>query len=143
MPKFEGPYRVLEVRNNNLMIWKKGRRYTVYIDQVRVYHPRQSDTVNFGNHGTIYEGKVSSKWSNRSHPGKSKGSRRPSGDERKGRRSNKGTAGLEDLRLKRKVRSNGQWRKMIENGPTYAESDRTSGPNIETGKERHLYYHRG
>ncbi|GFT54087.1 uncharacterized protein TNCV_3600351 [Trichonephila clavipes] len=24
MPKFEGPYRVLEVRNNNLIIWKKG-----------------------------------------------------------------------------------------------------------------------
>ncbi|GFT16299.1 hypothetical protein TNCV_3800171 [Trichonephila clavipes] len=23
MPKFEGPYRVLEVRNNNLIIWKK------------------------------------------------------------------------------------------------------------------------
>ncbi|GFT17137.1 retrovirus-related Pol polyprotein from transposon 412 [Trichonephila clavipes] len=25
MPKFEGPYRVLEVRNNNLIIWKKGK----------------------------------------------------------------------------------------------------------------------
>ncbi|GFY33803.1 transposon Tf2-9 polyprotein [Trichonephila clavipes] len=24
MPKFEGPYRVLEVRNNNLIIWKRG-----------------------------------------------------------------------------------------------------------------------
>ncbi|GFS97440.1 uncharacterized protein TNCV_733701 [Trichonephila clavipes] len=45
MPKFEGPYRVLEVRNNNLIIWKKGKRVTVNIDQVRVYHPRQSDTV--------------------------------------------------------------------------------------------------
>ncbi|GFW23572.1 uncharacterized protein TNCV_1447571, partial [Trichonephila clavipes] len=69
MPKFEGPYRVLEVRNNNLMIWKKGRRYTVNIDQVQVYHPRQSDTISFG------------------------------------RRSNKGTAKLEDLRLKRKKRA--------------------------------------
>ncbi|GFW76944.1 uncharacterized protein TNCV_2030491 [Trichonephila clavipes] len=26
MPKFEGPYRVLEVQNNNLTIWKRGRR---------------------------------------------------------------------------------------------------------------------
>ncbi|GFX99331.1 uncharacterized protein TNCV_1614571 [Trichonephila clavipes] len=26
MPKFEGPYRVLEVRNNNLTIWKKGKK---------------------------------------------------------------------------------------------------------------------
>ncbi|GFS76815.1 uncharacterized protein TNCV_4424181 [Trichonephila clavipes] len=38
-------------------------------------------------------------------------SRRPSGDESKGRRSNKGTAGLEDLRLKRKVKSNGTMEK--------------------------------
>ncbi|GFV74762.1 transposon Ty3-I Gag-Pol polyprotein [Trichonephila clavipes] len=28
MPKFKGPYRVLEVRNNNLIIWKKGKRVT-------------------------------------------------------------------------------------------------------------------
>ncbi|GFY02041.1 uncharacterized protein TNCV_5099021 [Trichonephila clavipes] len=33
MPKFEGPYRMLEVRNNNLIIWKKGKRVTVNIDQ--------------------------------------------------------------------------------------------------------------
>ncbi|GFX12001.1 retrovirus-related Pol polyprotein from transposon 412 [Trichonephila clavipes] len=45
-------------------------------------------------------------WS-RSHPGKSRCSRKPTGDESKSRKSNKGTAGLEDLRLKRKVRSNG------------------------------------
>ncbi|GFX84802.1 transposable element Tc3 transposase [Trichonephila clavipes] len=44
MPKFEGPYRVLEVWNNNLTIRKKGRRVTVNIDQVRMYHPRHSDT---------------------------------------------------------------------------------------------------
>ncbi|GFV34453.1 uncharacterized protein TNCV_1413831 [Trichonephila clavipes] len=31
MPKFEGPYRVLEVRNNNLIIWKKGKRVTELI----------------------------------------------------------------------------------------------------------------
>ncbi|GFV33570.1 uncharacterized protein TNCV_4566851 [Trichonephila clavipes] len=37
MPKFEGPYRVLEVRIYNLIIWKKGKRVTVNIDQVRVY----------------------------------------------------------------------------------------------------------
>ncbi|GFW66567.1 uncharacterized protein TNCV_3841061 [Trichonephila clavipes] len=45
MPKFEGPYRVLEVRNNNLIIWKKRRRVTVNIDQVQVYPLRHSDTV--------------------------------------------------------------------------------------------------
>ncbi|GFW57164.1 retrovirus-related Pol polyprotein from transposon 17.6 [Trichonephila clavipes] len=39
MPKFEGPYRVLEVRNNNLIIWNKDKRVTVHIDQVRVYRP--------------------------------------------------------------------------------------------------------
>ncbi|PRD21361.1 UNVERIFIED_CONTAM: hypothetical protein NCL1_51933 [Trichonephila clavipes] len=47
MPKVEGPYTVLKVRNNNLTIWKKGRRVTVNIDQVRVYHQRHSDTNSF------------------------------------------------------------------------------------------------
>ncbi|GFV73356.1 uncharacterized protein TNCV_2646161 [Trichonephila clavipes] len=55
MPKFEGPYRELEVRNNNLIIWKKGKRVTVNIDQVRVYHPRQSDTISLDSHvETLY-----------------------------------------------------------------------------------------
>ncbi|GFT97452.1 uncharacterized protein TNCV_1628781 [Trichonephila clavipes] len=99
---------VLEVRNNNLIIWKKGRRVTFNIDQLRVYHPRQCDTISFdSNDETLYEGKGASNGSSRSHPGKSRSSRRPSGDESKSRKSNKGTAELEDLRLKRKVRSNG------------------------------------
>ncbi|GFU98629.1 uncharacterized protein TNCV_3654601 [Trichonephila clavipes] len=46
MPKFEGPYRVLEVQGNNLTIWKSGKRMTVNIDQVRVYRPRQTDTIS-------------------------------------------------------------------------------------------------
>ncbi|GFV17479.1 uncharacterized protein TNCV_4323451 [Trichonephila clavipes] len=108
MPKFEGPYRVLEVRNNNLIIWKKGKRVTVNIDQVRVYHPRQSDTISFDSHvETLYEGQRSSNGSSRSHPGKSKRSRKTSSEESKGRKSNKGNAGWEDPRLKRKVGSNG------------------------------------
>ncbi|GFW76158.1 retrovirus-related Pol polyprotein from transposon 412 [Trichonephila clavipes] len=81
MPKFEGPYRVLEVRNNNLIIWKKGKRVTVNIDQ--------------------------SNRSSRSQPGKFKGSRKTSSEESNGRKSNKGNAGWEDPRLKRKVESNG------------------------------------
>ncbi|GFY28507.1 uncharacterized protein TNCV_1971601 [Trichonephila clavipes] len=46
MPKFEGPYRVLEVNGNNLIVWKSGRKITVNIDQVRVYRPRQTDTIS-------------------------------------------------------------------------------------------------
>ncbi|GFV02752.1 uncharacterized protein TNCV_1452581 [Trichonephila clavipes] len=108
MPKFEGPYRVLEVRNNNLIIWKKERRVSVNIDQVRVYHPRQSDTISFdSNDKTLYEGKRSSNGTSRSQPGKSKSSKKTSSDEGKVHKSNKGTTGLEDLRLKPKVRSNG------------------------------------
>ncbi|GFY12049.1 uncharacterized protein TNCV_4975491 [Trichonephila clavipes] len=30
--KFEGPYRVLEVKNNNVVIWKAGKRLTVNVD---------------------------------------------------------------------------------------------------------------
>ncbi|GFS73464.1 uncharacterized protein TNCV_1101721 [Trichonephila clavipes] len=108
MPKFEVSYRVLEVRNNNLIIWKKGKRVTVNIDQVRVYRPRQSDTISFDSHDeTLYEGQRSSNGSSRSHPGKSKGPRKTLSEESKGSKSNKENAGLEDQRLKRKVRSNG------------------------------------
>ncbi|GFS97884.1 uncharacterized protein TNCV_2018341 [Trichonephila clavipes] len=46
MPKFEVPYRVLEVKGKNLIIWKSGKRVTVNIDQVRVYRPRQTDTIS-------------------------------------------------------------------------------------------------
>ncbi|GFX25159.1 uncharacterized protein TNCV_2753341 [Trichonephila clavipes] len=103
MPKFEGPYRVLEVRNNNLIIWKKGKRVTVNIDQVREYRPRQSDTLSSDSHvETLYEGQKSSNGSSRSHPGKFKGSGKTSSEESKGCKSNKGNAGWEDPRLKRK-----------------------------------------
>ncbi|GFT48128.1 uncharacterized protein TNCV_1001201 [Trichonephila clavipes] len=108
MAIFEGPYRVLEVRINNLIIWKKGKRVTVNIDQVRVFHPRQSVTISLDSHvETLYEGQRSSNGSSRSHPGKFKGSRKTSSEESKGRKSNKGNAGWEDPRLKRKVGSNG------------------------------------
>ncbi|GFU24328.1 uncharacterized protein TNCV_4330131 [Trichonephila clavipes] len=50
-PKFEGPYRVLKVQNNNLIILKAGKRLTVNIDQVRIYHQRKSDknVIRVGN----------------------------------------------------------------------------------------------
>ncbi|GFV79210.1 uncharacterized protein TNCV_1817571 [Trichonephila clavipes] len=90
MPKFEGPYGVLGVQNNNLIIWKKGKRVTVNIDQVRVYRPRQSDTVSSDSHvETLYEGQRSSNRSSRSQPGKFKGSRKTSIEESNGQKSNK------------------------------------------------------
>ncbi|GFY01049.1 uncharacterized protein TNCV_5075171 [Trichonephila clavipes] len=85
-----------------------GKRVTVNTDQVRVYHPRQSNTLSFDSHvETLYERQRSSNGSSRSHPGKSKRSTKTSSEESKGRKSNKGNAGLEDPRLKPKVRSNG------------------------------------
>ncbi|GFW85294.1 retrovirus-related Pol polyprotein from transposon 17.6 [Trichonephila clavipes] len=108
MPKFELPYRVLEVRNNNLITWKRGKRVTVNIDQVRVYRPRQSDTISSESHVEIlYEGQRSSNRSSRWQPGKFKGSRKTSSEESNDRKSSKGNAGWEDPRLKRKLESNG------------------------------------
>ncbi|GFU38872.1 uncharacterized protein TNCV_3539941 [Trichonephila clavipes] len=108
MPKFEWPYRVLEVRNNNLIIWKKGKRATVNINQVRVYRPRRSDTISLDSQvETLYEGHGSSNGSSRSQTGKSERSRKTSSEERKGCKLNKRNAGLEDPILKRKVGSNG------------------------------------
>ncbi|GFU85921.1 uncharacterized protein TNCV_3845651 [Trichonephila clavipes] len=107
MPKFEGPYRVLEVRNNNLIILKRGKRVTVNIDQVRVYRPRQSDTISSDSYlETLHEGQRSSDRSSRSQPGKFKGSNKTSSEQSNGHKSSKGNAGWEDPRLKRKVDSN-------------------------------------
>ncbi|GFV11295.1 uncharacterized protein TNCV_3723841 [Trichonephila clavipes] len=107
MPKFEGLYRVLEVRNNNLIILKRGKEVPVNIDQVRVYHPRLSDTISSDSLvETLYEGQRSSERSSRSQLGKFKGSRKTSSEESKGRKSNKGKAGLEEPRVKRNVGSN-------------------------------------
>ncbi|GFW53484.1 uncharacterized protein TNCV_3928621 [Trichonephila clavipes] len=132
MPKFEGPYKMLEVRNNNLIIWKKERRVTVNIDQVRVYHPRQSDTISFdSNVETLYEGKRSSNESSRSHPGKSKSSRKTSSDESKGRKSNKGTAGLEGLGLKRKGSEHGDQKRPT---PVPPQGIKRTVPSTVTSK---------
>ncbi|GFW58692.1 uncharacterized protein TNCV_378751 [Trichonephila clavipes] len=74
----------------------------------KLYRPRQSDTISSDSHvETLYEGQRSSNRSSRSQPGKFKGSRKTSSEESNGRKSNKGTAGWEDPRLKRKVGSNG------------------------------------
>ncbi|GFW70679.1 uncharacterized protein TNCV_2922341 [Trichonephila clavipes] len=144
MPKFEGPNRVLEVRNNNLTIWKKRRRVTVNIDQVQMYHPRHSDTNSFDSiNETLYEGKGSS---NSSKSGKSRRSRKPSGNESKSGKSNKGTAGLDDLRFKRKVVSTGTaerydrkrskiCRKQSIQASKYKENKRKA-PVLPQGKKR-------
>ncbi|GFV12893.1 uncharacterized protein TNCV_2773911 [Trichonephila clavipes] len=44
-PKCKGPYRVLEVKNNNVVIWKSGKRLTVNVDQVRIYPHRKCDEM--------------------------------------------------------------------------------------------------
>ncbi|GFW70754.1 transposon Ty3-I Gag-Pol polyprotein [Trichonephila clavipes] len=94
-------YRFSLVITDHFIKWSK--RATVNIDQVRVYRPRQFDTISSDSHvETLYEGLRSSNGSSRSHPGKFKGSGKTSNEESKGRKSNKGNAGWEDPRLKRK-----------------------------------------
>ncbi|GFX63484.1 uncharacterized protein TNCV_104921 [Trichonephila clavipes] len=44
-PKFEGPYRVLEVKNSNVVILRSGKRLTVNVDQVRIYRHRKCDEM--------------------------------------------------------------------------------------------------
>ncbi|GFW68272.1 uncharacterized protein TNCV_1881521 [Trichonephila clavipes] len=39
--KFEGPERVLDVKNNNVVICKAGKRLTINVDQVRIYRHRK------------------------------------------------------------------------------------------------------
>ncbi|GFY24009.1 retrovirus-related Pol polyprotein from transposon 412 [Trichonephila clavipes] len=47
-PKFKGPYRVLDVKNNNAVIWKAGKRLTINVDQVRIYRHRKCDETEIG-----------------------------------------------------------------------------------------------
>ncbi|GFX92538.1 uncharacterized protein TNCV_2519971 [Trichonephila clavipes] len=47
-PKLEGPYRVLDVKNNNVVIWKAGKRLMINVDQVRIYRHRKCDETEIG-----------------------------------------------------------------------------------------------
>ncbi|GFW76790.1 retrovirus-related Pol polyprotein from transposon 412 [Trichonephila clavipes] len=106
MPKFEGPYKVLEIKGNNLVIWKNGRNITVNIDQVRVYRPRQSDTINSDSQiETLYDEQEVSHGSNRSHQGQFKEHRKTSSQESEGCRSRQSNTTREIPRNKRKINS--------------------------------------
>ncbi|GFY01481.1 uncharacterized protein TNCV_2606681 [Trichonephila clavipes] len=106
MPKFEGPYKVLEINGNNLVIWKNGRNITVNIDQVRVYRPRQSDTISSDSPvETLYDEQEVSHGSNRSNQGQFKEHRTTSSQESEGYRSRQGNATREIPRSKRKINS--------------------------------------
>ncbi|GFX06724.1 uncharacterized protein TNCV_1753271 [Trichonephila clavipes] len=60
--------RVLEVKGNNLIIWKSGKRVTVNIDQIRVHRPRQTDTISSDSPvETLYDEQEVSHGSNRSN----------------------------------------------------------------------------
>ncbi|GFW08836.1 transposon Tf2-9 polyprotein [Trichonephila clavipes] len=101
MPKFEGPYKVLEIKGNNLVIWKNGRNITVNIDQVRVYRPRQSDTISSDSPvETLYDEQEVSHGSNQ---GQFKEHRKTSSQESEGCRSRQGNATREIPRNKRKL----------------------------------------
>ncbi|GFW96456.1 uncharacterized protein TNCV_4357781 [Trichonephila clavipes] len=88
MSKFEGPYRVLEVKGNNVIIWKSGKKVSVNIDQVRVYRPRQKDTISSDSQvETLYDEQEVSHGSNRSNQGLFKEHRKTSSKESEGCRS--------------------------------------------------------
>ncbi|GFT29378.1 uncharacterized protein TNCV_757341 [Trichonephila clavipes] len=106
MPKFEGPYRVLEVLGNNLTIWKSGRRMTVNIDQVRVYRPRQTDTISSDSQvENLYDEQGVSHGSNRSNQGQFKEHRKTSSKESEGCRSRQDNTAREIPRNKCKISS--------------------------------------
>ncbi|GFS91151.1 uncharacterized protein TNCV_2214881 [Trichonephila clavipes] len=47
-PQFEGTYRILEVKNNKVVVWKVGKRLTINVDQVRIYRHRKCDETEIG-----------------------------------------------------------------------------------------------
>ncbi|GFW26000.1 retrovirus-related Pol polyprotein from transposon 412 [Trichonephila clavipes] len=104
MPKFKGPYRALEVKGNNLIIWKSGKSVTVNIDQVRVYRPRQTDTISSDSQVEILYDEQGV--SHRSNQGQFKEHRKTSSKESEGCRSRQGNTARENPRNKRKMSNN-------------------------------------
>ncbi|GFY35748.1 retrovirus-related Pol polyprotein from transposon 412 [Trichonephila clavipes] len=132
MPKFEGPYKVLEIKGNNLVIWKNGRNITVNIDQVRVYQPRQSDTISSVE--TLYdEQEVSHRW-NRSHQGQFKEHRKTSSQESEGCRSRQSNTTREIPRNKRKINSTASKDQALKRSK-YVRRDPDKDLIIRTGKD--------
>ncbi|GFX27318.1 uncharacterized protein TNCV_3341301 [Trichonephila clavipes] len=93
-PKCEGPYRVLDARNNNVVIWKAGKRLAINVDQVRIYRHRKCDEIEIGTGSSLSDngslGDESNDFdrvqqrSNESRDGKKKGSEVKSESEEKG-----------------------------------------------------------
>ncbi|GFW88252.1 uncharacterized protein TNCV_820091 [Trichonephila clavipes] len=97
--------KVLEVQGHNLTIWKSGKRMTVNIDQVRVYRPRQTDTVSSDSQvETLYDEQGVSHGSNRSNQGQFKEHRKTSSKESEGCRSRQGPSRLPDCRLNKSTK---------------------------------------
>ncbi|GFV91522.1 hypothetical protein TNCV_2384821 [Trichonephila clavipes] len=135
MPKFEGPYKVLEIKGNNLVIWKNGRNITVNIDQVRVYRPRQSDTISSDSPiETLYDEQEVSHGSNRSNQGQFKEHRKTSSQESERCRSRQSNTTREIPRNKRKINSTASKGPAIKD-PRYVGKDPDKDLIIRTGKD--------
>ncbi|GFT62393.1 hypothetical protein TNCV_4717611 [Trichonephila clavipes] len=135
MPKFEGPYRVLEVNGNNLIIWKSGRKITVNIDQVRVYRPRQTDTISSDSPvETLYDEQEVSHGLNRSNQGQFQEHRKTSSQEIEGCRSRQGNIAREIPRNKRKISSNESKDQVLKRSKM-CRKDHYKGPSTRTGKD--------
>ncbi|GFW08342.1 uncharacterized protein TNCV_1656561 [Trichonephila clavipes] len=136
MPKFEGPYRVLEVNGNNLIIWKSGRKTTVNIDQVRVYRPRQTDTVSLDSPvETLYDDQEVSHGSNRSNQGQFKEHRKTSSQESVRCRSRQGNTAREIPRNKRKLSRYESKDQVLKRSKMCRKRSHYKGPSTRTGKD--------
>ncbi|GFW58652.1 uncharacterized protein TNCV_1579841 [Trichonephila clavipes] len=118
-PKFEGPYRVLDVKNNNVVIWKAGKRITINVDEVRIYRHRKCDETEIGT-GSSDNGSLRDD---------------SSGFDRAQRRSNESRDGKKkDLEVKRELEEKGL---SFRNDQGYKRSNesRSRGPERKVQKE--------
>ncbi|GFS73851.1 retrovirus-related Pol polyprotein from transposon 17.6 [Trichonephila clavipes] len=113
---------------------KNGRNITINIDQVRVYRPRQSDTISSDSQiETLYDEQEVSHGSNRSHQGQFKEHRKTSSQESERCRSRQSNTTREIPRNKRKINRTASKDPAIKRSKICKKRSR-QGSDHQTGK---------
>ncbi|GFT35444.1 uncharacterized protein TNCV_922611 [Trichonephila clavipes] len=131
--------RVLDVKNNNVVIWKAGKRFTINVEQVRIYRLRKRDEAEIGT-GSSDNGNLRDessgfdrvqRRSNESRGGKKKGSISSSWSEKDRMIKKRVKITNSDIKRANESRSGGPERK-VQKGSEHRVNKRALSSNYRT-----------